>query len=390
MLGLTSRNEERAITSSDTGWGDWGDSSTTSWSGVTITRDTSMQLLAVHGSVRMISESIATLPADTYRSEKVRNDRGETDMRVPTRPPPWLVTPSNDLDWTSFVSQVLNGLLLDGNSYIQLSTGSDGQIRELIPLADSRVTVSKELSTKVIRVDGRKVSSGELLHIPGMMFPGAVVGLSPIEYARQTIGLGLAATEYWAGWFDRDGNMPGVIELPRIAQPDVMRKMARQWKAKRTRSGKGLPGVLDDGAQWKPTGVTSEQMQFLQTRKYSAGEIAGQLFLLDPTDLGIPVEGSSISYANLDQRNVRRVQVTFLPHIIRLERALTTLLPRMQFVKLNVDGILRGDAKSRYESYKIGIESGFLTIDEVREMEDRQPLPPAPEEAPVAEPPPAP
>ena len=386
MLGLTSRNEERAITSSDTGWGDWGDSSTNSWSGMTITRDTSMQLLAVHGSVRMISESIATLPADTYRHE---GDILDT-QRIPTRPPSWIEQPADHLDWTGFVSQVLTGLLLDGDSVLQIVSGSDGMIRELTPLATERFTFGKENNRKVIRVDGRTTRPGEVLHIPGMMFPGAVHGLSPIEYARQTIGLGLAATEYGAGWFDRDGNMLGVIELPRIAQPDVMRKMARQWKAKRTRSGKGLPGVLDDGAQWKPTGVTSELMQFLQTRKYSAGEIAGQLFLLDPTDLGIPVEGSSISYANLDQRNVRRVQVTFLPWIVRIEKALSTLLPRRQFVKLNVDGILRGDAKSRYEAYKIGIESGFLTIDEVREMEDRRPLPPAPEEAPVAEPPTAP
>jgi HK97 family phage portal protein len=229
---------------------------------------------------------------------------------------------------------------------------------------------------------------GEYLHIPAMMRAGSVRGLSPIEAARQSIGLGLAGLEFGAGWFERDGNMPGVIELPRPAQPETMRKMAGQWRDKRSRAGKGLPGVIDDGGVWKPTGVTSEQMEFLATRKYSAAEIAGQLFMIDPSELGIPVEGSSLTYANLEQRNVRRVQVTLLPWIIRIEKALSALLPNKQFVKLNVDSVLRADLKTRYEAYKIGIDGKFLLPAEAREMEDRRPLTDDEKEELAPEPPP--
>jgi HK97 family phage portal protein len=267
---------------------------------------------------------------------------------------------------------------------------STGQLGEIIPVADELVQIQVlDGRRKEVRIDGRVMKRGEYLHIPAMMRAGSVRGLSPIEHARQSIGLGLAALEFGAGWLDRDGNMPGVIELPKVANAETMVKMARQWRDKRTRANKGVPGVLDDGAQWKPTGVTSEQMEFLATRKYSAAEIAGQLFMVDPSELGIPVEGSSLTYANLEQRNVRRLQVTLLPWIIRIEKALSTLLPNKQFVKLNVDSALRGDVKTRYEAYKIGLDGKFLTVDEVREMEDRRPLTDAEKEE-LSPPPPPP
>lgn len=381
MLGL-SRNEGPPENEDRSDWSIYVDEHHTTSSGLNVTTESAMQLMAVHGSVRMISESIATMPVDTFRQE------GEE--RVSTTPPRWLSNPTSDLDWVSFLSQVLTGLLLDGNSYSEITYDSEGTLREIIPIENWRVSVTDEQRRKVIRVNGAIRPRGSVLHIPGMMLPGKLVGLSPIEYARQTIGLGTAAMEFGANFFNADGNMPGVIELPRIAQPATKRAMALQWKQMRSRPGKGLPGIIDDGGTWKQTGVNSEQMQFLQTRKYSAGEIAGQLFMLDPTDLGIPIEGSSISYANLNQRNVRRVQVTFMPWIVRLEKAFSDLLPRKQFVKLNVNSTLRGDTKSRYDAYKLGLEQKFITIDEVRQLEELRPLTDAEKEAMGDTPPPPP
>jgi HK97 family phage portal protein len=146
-----------------------------------------------------------------------------------------------------------------------------------------------------------------------------------------------------------------------------------------SRSNKGkLPGVLDQGAHWVSTGVTNEQAQFLATRSYTAAEIAGQMFLLDPSDLGIPVAGTSLTYGNLEQRNTRRVQVTFLPWIVRIEKALSDLLFNPRYFKFNVDGLLRGDTLSRYQSYQIGITTGFLLNEEARDLEDLPQLPDTP------------
>ncbi len=161
--------------------------------------------------------------------------------------------------------------------------------------------------------------------------------------------------------------MPGVIEMPGTAAPDTKRDMAEAWRRKRSKSGKGLPGMLDGGATWKPTGVTNEQAQFLATRKFTAAEIAGQMFLLDPSDLGIPVDGTSLTYANLAQRNTRRVQVTLMPWIRRIESALTPLVIGGAY-RFNVDARLRGDTRESYETLAVGLANGFLSIDEVREI----------------------
>jgi HK97 family phage portal protein len=221
---------------------------------------------------------------------------------------------------------------------------------------------------------------GELVHIRGRMLPGSDVGLSPIEYARQTIGLGADALRYGGEFFSGEGLMPGVIMMPRPAQPGIMEETGRMWQRKRKSGGRGLPGVLQDGATWKPTGVTNEQAQFLATRKFTAAEIAGQMFLLDPSDLGIPVEGTSLTYANLEQRNARRLQVALLPWIVRIEAAISALLFNPRYMKFNVNGFLRGDLKTRFESYAIGIQNAFLEPNEAREFEDWSPLPDPPEE----------
>jgi HK97 family phage portal protein len=117
-------------------------------------------------------------------------------------------------------------------------------------------------------------------------------------------------------------------------------------------------------------------MQFLQTRQYTAAEIAGQMFLVDPSDLGIGVAGSSLTYANLADRNTRRVQVTLLPWITRIEHAVSSLMLRPRYMKFNVNALLRADLAARYSSYATGIGAGFLLPDEARELEDLPPLGP--------------
>jgi hypothetical protein len=168
--------------------------------------------------------------------------------------------------------------------------------------------------------------------------------------------------------------MPGVIEMPGRAQPETMKAIADSWRRRRREGGRGLPGVLQEGATWKPTGVTNEQAQFLATRQFTAAEIAGQMFLVDPSDLGIGVTGTALVYGNLTERNTRRVQVTLMPWIVRLEAALSGLMAQPRYVKFNINALLRGDLKTRYESYQIGIGAGFVEVNEARDWEELPPL----------------
>lgn len=365
LARLFARTEERTITQASV-WGDWPGDTPASWSGERVTQATAMQLLTVYGCVRLISDQISTLPVHVYR--KVG------DVREPLASPDWLTEPVPNMGFTEWCGQVLSSLLLNGNAYLAVTRNESARIVEVIPLDPAVVQVFRlDRSTKAYRVNGA-LFGGEMLHLKGVMLPGSDVGYSPLEAARQSIGLGLAALKYGGNYFETDGNMPGVIEAPKVMDPTRKKEMAEAWRRKRSKGGRGLPGLLDDGATWKPTGVTNEQAQFLATRQYTAAEIAGQMFLVDPSDLGIPVDGSTLTYANLEQRNVRRVQVTLLPWIVRIEDALSSLLAKPRYVKLSVDGLLRGDMKTRYESYQIGVDSGFLVPNEPRGFEELPPL----------------
>jgi len=362
-------DEERTIAS--TAWGSWGDDTGGTWSGTKVTPESSLQLLTVYGCVRMIVDAISTMPVDVFRKDSSGN-KLEVDR------PPWLANPTPALRWTQWSGQVLTSLLLHGNAYV-LVQRSGSKIVELPVLDPMSVMVRRNGGRKEFVVNGQ-VLPAEIMHLSGLMLPGSDVGLSPVEYARQSIGLGLSAVEFGSRFFDSEGNMPGVIEIPTKAQPEYMQAMARSWRRNRSRSNRGMPGVLSEGATWKPTGVTNEQAQFLATRQFTASEIAGQMFLLDPSDLGIAVTGTSLTYSNLEQRNARRLQVTFLPWIIRIEQAVSALLAQPGFIKLNVDSLLRGDSAARWATYEaaarinlaaaqIGQPPVLLTA-EMREFED--------------------
>ena len=366
-----------------TTWGEWpGDSIPTG--GVQVNELSALQLLSVAGCVKLITDSIATLPVDVYR----RDAQGE-QFEVET--PRWLAFPTIDLDFTAWCTQVLTSLLLHGNCFIDVRRTGSG-ITEIPVIDPLSVQVFRDRGMKRYRINGQ-VYFGEIVHIKGMMLPGADVGLSPLEYARQSIGLGLEALSFGSDQFQQALNMPGVIEIPKRAQPEQMQAMAQAWRRARTRRNRGLPGVLEDGATWRPTGVTNEQAQFLQLRQWTAAEIAAQVYMVDPADLGIPVAGTSLTYANLEQRNIRRVQVTFLPWMIRIEKAISGLLPQPRYMKFNVDGLLRGDSQTRWQIYQAASninaqavtygQPPVLLTEEMRDFEDLNALTDLPQPAPA-------
>jgi hypothetical protein len=363
LASIFRRPEERAQA---TTWGLWPGEMTQVVGGVSVTEQSSMQLLTVYGSVRLITDSIATLPLDVYR-------RTGDDAKVEVAKPQWLQQPTTNLDFTSWVSQVLSSLLLHGNAYVVVQRNEVGTIVELVPLDPSKVRVTRDRGRLAYMVNGQRIDA-EMLHLKGLMLPGSDVGLSPVEYARQSIGLGLAAVKFGTGYFEGEGNMPGVIEMPGSAQSETLKGIAEQWRRRRREGGRGLPGVLQEGATWKPTGVTNEQAQFLATRKFTSAEIAGQMFMIDPSELGIGIEGSSLTYANLEQRNTRFVRVTLLPWIVRLEKAMSDLLAQPRYVKFNLGALLRGDLQTRYAAYAVGIGAGFLEPNEARDWEDLPPM----------------
>ena len=371
VLAVRAPDEVRANPST---WGTWPGDAPMSATGVAVTQSSAMQLLAVSGCVRLITDSIATLPVDVMS--------GAAGVEV--RKPDWLVRPTTDLDFTAWVSQVLSSLLLHGNAFVVVTRNASRAIVELTPVDPSLVQVHRPVGGRKSYIVRGQPYAGEILHICGMMMPGADVGLSPLEYAKQSIGLGLAAIEYGSDTFASSLNMPGVIQVPGKPSPDQVQNMANAWKRNRNRRNRGLPGVLTEGATWTATGVTNEQAQFLQTRQWTAAEISGQVFMIDPREFGIPITGSTLDYTTAESRKTNLLTKALLPWIIRLEHALSGLLPLAEFLKFNVDGFLRGDSAARWTTYEAAMrintaaaalgQSPVLLTDEIRSLEDLAPV----------------
>lgn len=373
MLDILKR-DQRSLGVGTFGTGPWGSwpGDTVSKAAVTVNETTALQLLAVSGCVTLIADSIATLPVDTFY-------RGKNGVARETSTPRWLLQPTVDLNFVDWATQVLSSLLLHGNAYIVVTRNDMNEIVELVPLDPGIVSVRRINGVKTFYIAGNPYF-GEVRHVKGIMLAGQDVGVSPLEWARLSIGLGLAAVEYGGDSLSSGNNMPGVIENPGFLSPEQSADMARSWKRARTRKDRGLPGILTGGSVWKPTGVTNEQAQFLQLRQWTAAEIAGQVFFVDPRELGIPITGSTLDYTNAESRSAALLKKAMLKWIIRLEQLVTGLLPFREYMKLNVDGFLRGSTKERWDVYEIASrintaavaigEPEVLKTSEMRELED--------------------
>jgi HK97 family phage portal protein len=282
------------------------------------------------------------------------------------------------VDRVGFVVQVVMSLLLDGNVFLAPVLDNRGTIAEVHVLDPRRVRIEKSPSGDVVYVVDSMPVQAPILHSPALILPGSVRGVSPVEMARQIIGIGLGVNEQAARFFAQGATTPGVIQTDADLSVEQMREIRDQWLSSHGGSRRAHLPVVLGAAKFQSIAMTQEQAQFLETRKFTDAQIAGQLFRLDPTFLGIPVEGQGLLYQNIEHRQSHLLRVTLMPWIVRTERLLTRLLPANQRWRFNFDGLLRADLTTRYASYAVANDIGLLTLDEMRQLEDRPPLPQTP------------
>lgn len=329
-----------------------------------------MSQLAVYGAAGLIADMIATLPVDIQTPVD-----GRYQSAPPSSVPRWVERPNAEVDRVGFVTQVALSLLLDGNAFVVPLLDNRGTIAEVHALDPVRVHIEQSKSgPPVFSVDGRPVQT-PILHTPALILAGSVRGLSPVEAARQIVGIGLGVNEQAARFFAQGSVTPGVIHTDSDLSVEQMREIRDQWLASHGGSRRSHLPVVLGAAKFQSIAMTAEQAQFLETRKFTDAQICGQMFRLDPSFLGIPVEGQGLLYQNLEARASHLVRVTLMPWLVKLERMMTRLLPANQRWRFNVDGLLRADLTTRYASYEKAAAIGLLTIDEMRELEDRPPLP---------------
>jgi len=226
------------------------------------------------------------------------------------------------------------------------------------------------------RVLGEKTElfpAGELMHIPAFTVPGTPVGLSPIDYARQGIGLGLAAEEFGARWFG-DGAHPSAVLH---TDQSITSEQASQMKQRFNEAVKGRRevAVLGAGLEYQPIQVSASESQFLDTIKANATTIARFFGLgMAPEMIGAE-SGNSMTYVNVEQRSLNLLTYAARPWISRLEHAMSALVGTGVVVKANVDELLRTDSKTRVDIQEQRLRMGVRNVDEIRAEDNLPPLP---------------
>ncbi|WP_429159697.1 phage portal protein [Desulfitispora alkaliphila] len=339
-------------------------------SGKVVNEKSAMQTTAVYACVRILSETIASLPLHTYQ----KTDKGKE--KAVDHPLYHLLHDEPNPEMTSFVFRetLMGHLLLWGNAYAQVIRDGRGKVMALYPLMPDKMMVHRSEGGELYynySKEGKEhvLKHWEVLHIPGLGFDG-LLGHSPIAMAKNAIGMAIATEEYGANFFNNGANPGGVLEHPGILKdPERVRK---SWNSVYAGSGNAHKvAVLEEGMSFKPIGIPPEQAQFLQTRKFQLNEIA-RIFRVPPHMIG-DLEKSSFS--NIEQQSLEFVKYTLTPWLSRWEMAMKKSLlspseKKDYFIKHNVEGLLRGDYKTRMEGYSIGIQNGFLSPNDVRELED--------------------
>jgi len=355
-----------------------------STSGKPVNERTAMQTTAVYACVRILAETVASLPLHIYQY----TDTGK--KRVYDHPLYRLLHDEPNEEMTSFVFRetLMSHLLVWGNAYAQIIRDGRGQVIGLYPLLPDKIEVDRADNGEIYYIYSRNSDENpnfkkngeiylrqqEVLHIPGLGFDG-LVGYSPIAMAKNAVGMTLACEEYGASFFANGANPGGVLEHPGVLKDPA--KVRESWHSVYGGSrNAGKVAVLEEGMKYQQIGIPPEEAQFLETRKFQINEIA-RLYRIPPHMVG-DLEKSSFS--NIDQQSLEFVKYTLDPWVVRWEQVLckTLLLPaekQKYFIKLNVDGLLRGDYQSRMNGYSIGRQNGWLSANDIRLMEDMNPIP---------------
>jgi HK97 family phage portal protein len=385
-MAIFSRKKQKAENRLSTSGGQSIFVSGPSSAGTHVSEHTALQTAAVYACVRVISETVASLPLHVYRHA----DNGA--VPAPEHRLYRLLHFAPNQEMTSFILRetIMGHLLLYGNAYVQILRDNGGRIIQLYPLLPYKMDVSRgedgELRYTYWRdydearpgqkSGGVALTRDDVLHITGLSNDG-VVGLSPIALARNPIGLSLATEQYGAGFFANSANPGGILEHPSTLPDNAEKQIRDAWEAL-YKGNSGKVAVLADGLTFKRISVPPNDAQFLETRKFQLNEIA-RIFRVPPHMIG-DLEKSSFS--NIEQQSLEFVKYTIGPWIVRLEQAMCLALlsekeQEQYYIKFNLDGLLRGEYESRMRGYQIGINSGFMSQNDVRRLEE-MPLIPTP------------
>lgn len=361
-------------------WGTGQDIGEPVHAGLMVSQESALRLSVVWACIRLIASTLAALPADIVRK------RGEIRETV-ERTPRWIETPNPESNWFEFAERCHESMEMDGNAFI-LITARDvqGFPLEIWTLNPRQVQVRRRPSGAIYFVwqgttelsrYGPDDPLGDVLHIKGLT-AGGIRGMSTIEAARQGIGLGLVEEKFGAKFFGRGQTMSGVIQLPESTgarSREHIELMREAWEAAHAGSDNAhRPAVLTGGATWQGITITPEEAQFLESRKFQVEDIASRFFGVPAHMVGLEEKNTSWG-TGIEAQSIGFVRFSLLHRMVRFETAISSLLPRGQFFKLNQRGLLRADSQTEAEALTKALTNGVINFDTWRALLDLAPRP---------------
>ena len=344
----------------------------TSKTGVQVSEDNALTFSAVYAAVRIISETIASIPLNVYQAD------GETRVKAVGHPVQDLLAkaPNSVSSTFTFREAMASNLVLHGNAYAKIEMNAAGRPTALIPLNPMKVEVKVVDGEKVYVFDKKHTYLDyEMLHFVGLSFNG-LTGKSPLSMAREAVAIGLAAQEYGARFYSNGANAGGVITAPGRLNTEVVKRLRESWnRAQSGNSNSHSTAILEEGMKYEKIGLDPEAAQFLQSRKFQVNEIA-RIFRIPPSYLA-DLENSS-TRANTEQQAIQFVRDCITPYVRRMEVELNRKLFREDepnlYAYFTMEGLMRGDLQGRYDAYATARQWGWLSVNDIRDLENLNPV----------------
>lgn len=340
--------------------------------GVKVTNETAFTFSAVYAAIRVLAESVASLPVNVF-------ERGSDGKRRAYTHPYYALlhdAPSPEQTAFSFFETMMGHVLSWGNAYAELVRDGRGEVREIYPIPPQKIRIQRIAGELVYFYESGNQTVAlpytDVLHIAGLGFDG-LQGYSPVHMARTAIGLGKAAEEFGASFFGNAAKPSGTLTHPGHLSPEAMARLRESWNAMHAGPRSvGRIAIMEEGMRFEPISINPDDAQFLQTRKFQIEEIA-RIYRVSPMHLQ---DMSRATYSNFEHAMLAFYQDTLRPWLVKWEQELRRKMFRdgRFFAEFNISALLRGDTTTRFEAYRLGREAGFMSVNEIRAMENMNPI----------------
>lgn len=380
FLGWIGRKIMAATQRGHTGWfTDWAQGGRSTLSGETVSNDNAYQLSTVFACIRAISEDIGKLPLKLYKNVSPRGKQPLPNNRIYK-----LLHDQPNPEMTAMTfRQVLTAHALGwGNGYANIERAIDGSVLWLWPLRPDRIRVYRLEDGRIwyeIRTDDDKIGwlrDDNVLHIHGLGFDG-LIGYNVIRYARECLGAAVAVQKYAASLYGNSVCAAGILTHPASLKKEAQDRLRKSFEKYRGAKNAHRLMILEEGMSFTQTSIPPEEAQFLETRQFGVPEIC-RWFRMPPHKVA---DLSRATFSNIEHQALEYVGDTLMPWFVRWEQEIWRKLlsdeekAKGMFVRHVAQGLLRGDISTRYQAYQTGRNWGWLSADDVRELEDMNPLP---------------